>query len=118
MAVERKTALGALKVHDDVIASIAEEAVLSTDGVSGMVARGVRDEFSEWLKRDERVRGVAVTVDGDSLLLELHVAVVYGVRLSEVGRQIGERVNRAMDQALSFRPNHISIYVEEVKRSD
>ena len=114
MAVERKTSFGTLRVHDEVVATIVEDAALHTEGIVKMGSRGVREDLSEWLNKEERGHGVTVTADDEAMALDIYVGVRYGVQLNAVGAALVDRINRALEQALGFRPNRITVHVEEV----
>jgi uncharacterized alkaline shock family protein YloU len=118
MMVQRQTQLGTLRVHDDVIIAVVEDAVLNSSGVAHLVARGVRDELNQWLKKDDRGRGVSVASDDGDLRIDVFVAVYYGQRLADVGRQLVDQITKAMQAAFGIAPSAITIHVEELEVAD
>lgn len=108
----KETGIGRLKVHDDVIMAIVEEAALATEGVAHMVSRGVRDDLNQWLKKDDHGRGVTILVEESTFSIDLYVAVFYRERLADLGRRLVDRIYEAVDKALGFGPARITIHVE------
>ncbi|MCL4521073.1 MAG: Asp23/Gls24 family envelope stress response protein [Firmicutes bacterium] len=108
----KATDLGTLKVHDEVIIALVEEAVLATPGVAHMISRGVRDELNQWLKKDGYGRGVTVTAEPPGFSIDLFIAVYYGERLPELGRRIVDRVYQAVKAAIEVGPSNITVHIE------
>ncbi len=109
---------GRLEVHDDVIATLAGNALAGIDGVVGMSARSVKDGILEVLGRDNWSRGVEVLWDGDKMHLNLNVVVAYGVAIPEVAARVAQRVRTKVEEGSGIPVSHVEIRVNGVKVPD
>src|SRR5438552_17401637 len=67
--------LGAVRVANEVIASIAAMAACEVEGVAGMDEAAAR-HFGDWVRRQTAHRGVRVQVEADrSIHLEVFISV-------------------------------------------
>ncbi len=58
----------------------------------GMAPRNVQEELTDLLRRDNLERGVDVQFNEDSISIQLYIVVEYGLKISEVARNVQERV--------------------------
>lgn len=76
---EIKNSLGTIRISDQVIASIAQAATLHVKGIYAM-----DDRFSHAISsviNDEETRGIRVSSDNKSIVVDLYVAVYHGDRI-------------------------------------
>ena len=76
---EIKNSLGTIRISDQVIASIAQAATLHVKGIYAM-----DDRFSHAISsviNDEETRGIRVSIDNKSIVVDLYVAVYHGFLL-------------------------------------
>lgn len=111
-----KTDLGNIVISDEVIATIAGMAASECYGVVGMAARRLQDGLAELLGREHLGRGVQVAMKGDNVAdINLYVIVGYGVRITEVARNVVQQVRYAVEQACGITVRDVSIHVQGVK---
>jgi len=55
--------------------------------------RNVQEELTDLLRRDNLERGVDVKFNEDSISIRLYIVVEYGVKISEVARNVQERLD-------------------------
>src|ERR1700737_1925134 len=80
--------LGAVRVANEVIASIAALAACEMEGVSGMDEAAAR-HFGDWVRRQTAHRGVRVQVEADrSIHLEVFITVDSEAKLAEVASAV------------------------------
>ncbi len=111
---ETTGAIGAVRIHPSVIALFARHAALQTPGVvemSGSFADGLANIIG---KTDRGVRGEMNEQD-QSLHLELHVALEYGVRIPDVAWQIQNDVRRAVTEMTGKTVAAVDVIVQEVR---
>src|SRR5665213_3161807 len=83
---------GAVRVANEVIASIAALAACEVEGVAGMDETAAR-HFGDWVRRQTAHRGVRVQVEADRTIhLEVFITVDSEVKLAEVAKLAGELV--------------------------
>lgn len=107
--------LGAVDISLEVLASIAGNAATECYGLVGMASRTLGDGIAELLGRDAASTGVEVKVDGDEVVIELYTIVEYGVRISEVARNIQERVKYSVENLTGKSVSSVNVNVQGVR---
>ncbi|ATY85088.1 Asp23/Gls24 family envelope stress response protein [Kyrpidia spormannii] len=116
MPKELQTAIGKIFIVEDVIATIAGTAAMECYGLAGMASRRqVKDSLTEFLGRDNPGRGVEVQVRDDKTVVDLHIIVVYGMKISEVAHNVIEKVRYTLQDTLGITPDRINVYVQGVR---
>jgi len=110
--------LGKIIVSPRAVASIASEAVLSCYGVVGMSTATLRDGIAEILQVENLHRGVQVNMVDAEITIDLYVVVEYGVRVSEVARNIAENVKFAVEKALGTPVAEVNIHIQGLRVSN
>lgn len=114
--VEKRTEWGQTVVHEDVLGAIAIRAALMVPGVAQMSQHGIGDNLNTIVRHDASSRGVRVVeTETGHYSVELYLHVYYGVRLAELGRQVGQGVNEALKDAIGQYPRDITIHIEGVR---
>ncbi|MDI3538316.1 MAG: hypothetical protein PWP12_232 [Bacillota bacterium] len=117
MLSESRTEYGNIAIGDEVIATLAGAAALECYGIVGMASRRLTDGFVELLGRDNWSRGVEVKIDGDQVHITLHIIVSYGVRISEVARNVMQKVKYAVERVTGLNVVRVDVYVQGVQLS-
>ncbi len=113
-ALRRARRWGRIEVLPDVVAAIAARAALGCYGIAGMAARGLRDGFAELLRRDHLHRGVEVREVADGLSVDVFVVVQYGVRITEVARNLQEAVRFEVERLVGVPVIEVNVNVQGV----
>lgn len=110
--------LGKIEIAEDVIATIAGFAALDCYGLVGMASqKKVKDSISELLGRDNPGRGVYVHVQEDRIVVDLHIIVSYGTKISVVANNVMEKVKYTLDNTLGINVDEINVIVQGVRVS-
>ncbi len=115
LGAERAAELGKVVVSEEVIATIAGAAAAECYGIVGMASRRVSDGIAELLGRENLARGVQVAVEGDRVSITLNVVVCYGTRISEVVRNVIDKVRYNVEKATGLKVVRIGINVQGIK---
>src|ERR1700730_13327428 len=84
--------LGAVRVANEVIASIAALAASEIEGVEGLDQAAAR-HFGDWVRRQSAHRGVRVHIETDrSIHLEVFITVASDAKLAEVAASVQANV--------------------------
>lgn len=111
-----QTELGNITIAEEVIAVICGVVAMECYGLVGMASRNVQEGINELLRKDYYERGVDVQfIEDDKISVTLYVIVEYGVKISEVARNIQERVKYAIENTLGLRVEAIDIRVQGVR---
>src|SRR5690554_1739811 len=101
MTQNANSELGSVRISENVIATICGVAAMGSYGLVGMAPSSVSEGISELLGREDFERGVDVQNHEDgSISVRLYIVVQYGVKISEVARNVQERVKYAIEQQL------------------
>ena len=106
---------GSVNISETVIATVCGVAAMECYGLVGMAPRNVSEGLSELLRIEAYERGVDVQSHEDSISVRLYIVVQYGVKISEVARNVQERVKYAIEQHLGLKAQAIDVRVQSVR---
>jgi uncharacterized alkaline shock family protein YloU len=112
---ETENNLGRLSLSEDAIATIAGVAATECYGIVGMASRRMSDGIAEMLGRENLSRGVDVEIDGDTAMVTLNVIVGYGTRISEVARNVVDKVKYTVENATGLKVTKVRVNVQGVR---
>ena len=93
--VKTDSALGIVKISDEVVSVIAGIAAEEIDGIIEL-PQGVGNNISQILKgkKNNLGKSVKVTLVEDKAVIDLSVAVEYGVKITDVVNSVQENVKK------------------------
>ena len=106
--------LGTVQIHNSVIAGIARIAALGVPGVSELNAGFVEGLATALGTKKSMERGIRVEISGDSVSLEVHIIVDFGVRIPSVAWQVQNEVRRAVEQMTGKTVSEVKVLVQGV----
>lgn len=117
MTVKLNTKDGQIELTDDVIATIVGGAATEIFGVVGMASKNtLKDNFQALLGRDNYAKGVVVKADEDgSIGVDVYTVLSYGTKISEVSKNIQERVKFSLENQLGISANAVNVYIQNIK---
>lgn len=77
--------------------------------------RNIQEGLSDLLRRENYERGVDIQFNEDSISIQLYIVVEYGVKISEVARNVQERVKYAVESLLGLKVDRINVKVQGVR---
>ncbi len=107
--------MGKVLVDEDVLAKYAGSAAVECFGVVGMASVGVKDGIVQLLKRDNIRHGVEVKIEENTLYIEMHIIVAYGVSIMTVAENLVDNVKYKVEEFTGMDVGKIIICVEGVK---
>ena len=119
MQGQMETQLGRIVIDTDVIATYAGSVAVECFGIVGMAAVNVKDVLVKLLKKDYLNHGISVVINDDNTInLDFHVIVSYGVGISTVCENLIDTVKYKVSAFTGMTVNNINIYVEGVRVID
>lgn len=115
MPKEVVTERGRILVSDDVIATMAGVATTECYGIVGMAGSRIKDGIAELLGRENLSKGVVVSLNENSVDIDLYIVVGYGTRISEIARNVTGKVRYVVESSTGLKVNGIHIHVQGVK---
>ena len=111
---EDGTELGAIRIHNSVIATIARLAALKVPGVvemSGSFAEGLASMVS----KASFDRGIKVDMEDQKINLDIHIVIAFGVRIPQVAWRIQNDVRKAIEDMTGKKVGQINVIVQGAK---
>ena len=105
---------GSVKIADDVVAMIAEQATKEVKGVIGLNS-GIASSLTEILGKKSPSKGVKVEVGEKEAAIDLFIIVEYGVRIPDVSWQIQENVKKAVESMTGLSVVEVNIHIQGVQ---
>lgn len=116
MTVKINTKDGQIELSDDVIATVVGGSTTEIFGVVGMASKSaIKDNFQALLGRDNYAKGVVVTSDDEGIAVDVYTVLSYGVKISEVSKNIQERVKFNLENQLGITATAVNVYVQNIK---
>lgn len=113
------TNLGEITIDPAVIAKYAGTTAVECFGVVGMAMVSVKDGIVKLLKRDNLAKGINVVIyEDNSLSIDFHVIVAYGVSISAVAENLMNNVKYKVEAFTNMEVKKINIFVEGVRVID
>ena len=113
------TELGIITVNPDVIAKYAGSVAVECFGIVGMAAVNMKDGLVRLLKKESLTHGIQIEITEDnSLLLDFHVIVAYGVNILSVSDNLMNNVKYKVEEFTGMTVEKINIFVEGVRVID
>ena len=113
------TDLGIITINPEVIAKYAGSVAVECFGVVGMAAVNMKDGLVKLLKRESLTHGIQIEIsDENSLTLNFHVIVAYGVNILSVSDNLMNNVKYKVEEFTGMTLDKINIFVEGVRVID
>jgi uncharacterized alkaline shock family protein YloU len=112
--VENSNELGTVQIHNSVIAAIARVAALKVAGVLEL-SGGLVDGLAGMIGKKSGDRGIRVEFEENSVSLEMHVVIAFGVRIPHVAWQIQTEVRKAVEQMTGKPVKAVNVVIQSVR---
>lgn len=113
------TDLGIITIDPEVIAKYAGTVAVECFGIVGMAAVSMKDGLVKLLKKESLTHGIQVEISEDnSITINFHVIVSYGVSISAVSENLVQNVKYRVEEFTGMKVDKINIYVEGVRVID
>lgn len=109
--------LGITELHQHYFADLIGQTVTSCFGVAGMANSGASQNIRQFLFRQTNYmdQGVAVRNDDDSLVIDLHIIVTYGINIQAIVDSITNKVRYTVEQATGLAVKKVNVFVDGMK---
>jgi uncharacterized alkaline shock family protein YloU len=104
--------LGKIEVLPNAIHSIAVQAISECYGVVGITSPHLRNGQAVLLSPEHLNQGVKVRIVDDQIVIEVYVALEYGLRISEIAHNIMSSVKFAIEKMLGVPVVQVNINVQ------
>jgi len=112
---ETRTDLGAIKIHKNVIASIASLAAVEIEGV-----KRIGGDFTSGLLEligKKNLLAVKVEIDkNEEVRIDVPLVIKYGFNIPDIANRVQENVRNALEKMTSLSIKDINISVQSIER--
>ena len=116
MSVTINNQHGNVDIATEVIATVVGASTTEIFGVVGMTCKSaVKDNVRSALRQENYSKGVVVTTADNETSIDVYVVISYGVKISEVAKNIQERVRFNLENQLGITASSVNVYVQNVK---
>lgn len=106
--------LGSVEISQEYFANLVGRAASECFGVSGMISSPYQGLKSIVSSKDIPNRGVRVRTDNGKLVIDLHIAVTYGVNISAIVKSIVHKVRYTVEDSTGFLVARVNVYVDSM----
>ena len=107
---------GNVDIATEVIATVVGASTTEIFGVVGMASKSaIRDNFQALLGKENYAKGVVVKSTDAGITVDVYTVMSYGVKISEVSKNIQERVRFNLENQLGITASSVNVYVQNVK---
>lgn len=114
---EEKTELGSIKIHNEVIGSVASLAACEVKGVvkiGGSLAKGIYDLIS----KQQFHKGVKIeNLNENEIKITVYVVVEYGVNIPQVAAEVQENVRKNVEKMTGLSLAEVDVNIQGVMMS-
>ncbi|MDQ8456804.1 Asp23/Gls24 family envelope stress response protein [Enterococcus faecium] len=116
MAVKIQTSAGTIEITNDAIATVVGGAATDVFGVVGMASKNqIKDNITEILRKENYSRGVVVRQEDNGIAVDVYTIISYGTKISEVSRNVQEKVKYNLEALLGVTANSVNVFVQGVR---
>ena len=107
---------GTIEISPEYFRYLVGNAVTSCYGVSGMVRSGTKQGLrSLFFRRSFADDGVRVSSEGDRLVVDVHIEVVYGMNIDAIAQSIVNKVRYTVEDATGLTVKKVNVFVDGMK---
>ena len=106
---------GRIEVLPNAIQTIAVQAISECYGVVGIAAPRLHNGQAVLLTPEHRNQGVQTRLVNDQLIIEVYVALEYGLRISEIAHNIMSGVKFSIEKMLGIPVAQVNVNVQGLR---
>lgn len=108
---------GYIEITNNYFEKLVGQVAQSCFGVTGMVNSGPMQSLKSIITgkdKDDYNRGVCVKSVNGSLVIDLHIAVSYGVNINAISSSITNKVRYSVETVTDLKVSKINVYVDAI----
>ena len=109
--------VGSVKVADEVISIVAGLAAIEVPGIADM-SGGIRGGINDMLGKQNFSKGIKVTPNGKTVVIDVYVYIKYGYSIPDVAIALQEKVKEAVENMTGYEVTSVNIMVEGIRRKE
>ncbi len=114
--ISYETRTGTITITEQFLSKLIGFEVTSCFGVVGMVPSGSKQKIIGVFSKEQSLdTGVKVLGDANSIDVEIHIVVIYGMNINAIAASITEKVKYAVKEITGITVNKVSVMVDGIK---
>ncbi len=110
------TRTGKINISEDYLQKLIGHTVTSCYGVVGMVPSGSKQKFVDlFLKKDSLNKGIIIKGNAESITVELHIVVSYGMNINAIAKSIVNKVQYTVKESTGITVDKVIVKVDGIK---
>ncbi len=111
-----ETRIGKIALTENFLSKLIGHAVTSCFGVVGMMPSSNRQRLFGFVSKEKSLdTGIKVTGDADTLDVEIHIMVTYGMNINAIAASITEKVKYVVEETTGITVNKVTVKVDGIK---
>jgi len=110
-----ETRFGKVVIANEFFARLIGNAVSSCYGVSSMVAQGKQWWRTALTRKNYADTGIIISGDINSICVDLHITVTYGVNMNAIANSIVGKVKYTVEDATGIIVDKVNIHIDGMK---
>ena len=111
-----ETRLGKGEISEDYLEKLIGHEVTSCFGVVGMVPRRVKQKlYNRFTKSNMADTGIIVSGSGDSIAVEIHIVVTYGININAIAVSITEKVKHVVMEYTGLDIQKVTVKIDGIQ---
>lgn len=113
---ESRTDLGTIRIHNNVIASVASLAAREIEGVKG-IGGDLRTGLLEMIGKKTHPGAIKVEIDkNDEVKVEIPLVIKYGFNIPDIASKVQENVRTALEKMTNLSIKNVNINVQGIEK--
>ncbi len=113
-----ENSVGAVKVHESVIASIVRKAAMSVEGVLRLGTSSLVDNLAEIVgSKKIQDRAITVEMNENSVSVEVRVILLYGILIPQVASELKNAVAGEIFKLAGMKVDHVNVVIMDLEDS-
>lgn len=112
---ETQTDLGKIRIHKNVVASIASLAAVEIEGVK-RVGGDFRSGIMELIGQ-KKLAAIKVEIDkNEEIWIDVPLVIKYGYNIPDIANKVQENIRQALEKMTSLSVKYINVNVQGIER--
>ena len=114
--ISYETRIGTVAITEQFLSKLIGFEVTSCFGVVGMMPRGSKQRIIGALSKEKAIdTGVKVSGNAESINVEIHIIVTYGMNINAIAASITEKVKYIVNEVTGITVDKVSVMVDDIK---
>ena len=105
---------GSVTLSNEYFSELIGDAVSTCYGVAGTCPHGIRKYINKITRRNDANNCVSVTGNLDSVNIEVHIIVTYGMNISAIARSIVNKIKYVVFEATGITVNKVTVKIDGI----